>query len=404
MDLRNLAASSAGARGEFTRTARDTATFCRIVPAGNQSYNCALSATCRDRRSTMSPKLNPLLRLSLFGTSSLMLAGVAHACATCGCSLSADAAMGYSASPGWRINLEYDFINQDQLRTGSSAVSATQVAAINDAGGSQEIERQTINRYLNLGISYRPSANWNIALLIPYINRSHTTYGNAATDELNAENLSGADSLGLGDVKAIASYQGLLPTHNLGLQLGVKLPTGHYGGQNVDSGATVGRDPVFFSTGPNAGGGQALDTSLNPGTGSTDLILGAYYYQPVSQNFDAFVNGQFQFAVAEKLDQAGGDYRPGNLSTLTFGVRYEANPLWTPQLQVNVSRKSADQGALADTGDTAGTVAYLSPGVTASVVHDLQVYGFLQIPVLSRLSGYQLFPHWTASIGASYSF
>ena len=42
----------------------------------------------------------------------------ARACATCGCTLSADGAMGYSVNPGWRINFEYDYINQDELRHG----------------------------------------------------------------------------------------------------------------------------------------------------------------------------------------------------------------------------------------------------------------------------------------------
>jgi len=37
-----------------------------------------------------------------------------------------------------------------------------------------------------------------------------------------------------------------------------------------------------------------LDASLQPGTGSTDIIVGAYYYQPISQNFDFFANAQFQ--------------------------------------------------------------------------------------------------------------
>ena len=296
--------------------------------------------------------------------------------------------MGYSASPGWRINLEFDYIDQNQLRNGTSPISNTQVAAINDAGGGQEVEQKTINRYTNLGISYRPSADWNATLLVPFI----------------ADNVSGADSKGLGDIKLIASYQGLLPSNDLGLQLGIKLPTGRYGGQNVDTGATVGRSPVFFTTGPNATAVQALDTSLDPGTGSTDLIVGAYYHQAVSQNFDGFANVQYQVAITEKLDQVGGDFRPGYTGTASFGVRYEADPRYTPQLQVNIARKGADQGALADTLDTAGTVVYLSPGVTTSVAHNLQVYAFVQVPVYSNLSGYQLFPHWTASAGASYSF
>ncbi|MDE1951288.1 MAG: transporter [Betaproteobacteria bacterium] len=325
----------------------------------------------------------------------------AMACATCGCSLSTDAAMGYSAAAGWRLSLQYDDINQSQLRSGTGSVSPASVAAINDAGGNQEVEHDTINRTTTLGLSYSPSADWNFSLLVPYIDRSHTTYG-AASNPLTPDQLSGATVTGLGDVKFITAWQGLLPTHNLGLQLGVKLPTGHYGGPDAAGTGTVGHEPVTFSRGPAAG--QLLDTSLQAGTGSTDLIVGAYFYQAVSQNFDAFVNGQFQAAVMHKLDQPGQDYRPGNLATVSFGVRYEKNPDVVPQLQVNLSHKSADQGALADTADTAGTVAYLSPGLSMSLTKGMQLYGFIQLPVYSKLEGYQLFPHWTATAGMSYAF
>jgi hypothetical protein len=75
-----------------------------------------------------------------------------------------------------------------------------------------------------------------------------------------------------------------------------------------------------------------------------------------------------------------------------------------PQLQVNVSRKSADQGALADRTDTAGTVVYLSPGITVSLRRSLQGYAVLQVPVYSDLDGYQLFPHWTMTMGLSHAF
>lgn len=105
-----------------------------------------------------------------------------------------------------------------------------------------------------------------------------------------------------------------------------------------------------------------------------------------------------------KLDETGADFRPGNVGTVSFGLRYEADPRIVPQVQVNISRKSHDQGALADTTDTAGTVAYLSPGVSVSVIKNTQIYGFVQLPVYSKLDGYQLFPHWTASVGVSYAF
>ncbi|OOG50490.1 hypothetical protein [Polaromonas sp. C04] len=328
-------------------------------------------------------------------------ASAVFACATCGCSLSSDAAMGYSASTGWMVSLQYDYLNQNQLRLGSSSISPAQVAAINNAGGNQEVENGTINRYVTLGLGYAPSADWNFKLMVPYIDRSHTTYG-SASNPLSSGDLSGATVSSLGDIKFITSYQGLLPTHNLGFQLGVKLPTGNYGGPNAAGTGTVGRDPVSFTSGP--GTGSLLDTSLQAGTGSTDLIVGAYYYQPVSQNFDAFVNGQFQAAVMQRLDQAGADYRPGNLATVSFGLRYEANPDIVPQLQMNITRKSQDQGALADTADTAGTVAYLSPGVTVAVAKDTHLYAFLQLPVYSKLAGYQLFPRWVATVGLTHAF
>jgi hypothetical protein len=34
----------------------------------------------------------------------------------------------------------------------------------------------------------------------------------------------------------------------------------------------------------------------------------------------------------------------------------------------------------------------------------LQAYAFVQLPMLSNLSGYQLFPHWTGTVGLAYRF
>jgi hypothetical protein len=318
------------------------------------------------------------------------------ACASCGCTVNSDAAMGYSVTTGWRVNLEYTYIDQDQLRIGTRRATPAEVVdnPSNPTLGGGEIEKDTINRYLTLGISYRPSADWNVNLLVPYVVRSHTTFGTQLQPYTPAETApdeqSGARVSNLGDVKLLGSYQGLLPTQNLGLQLGVKLPTGQYG------------TAVDFYNGPNAG--SPLDASLQAGTGSTDVIVGAYYYQAVSENFDIFMSGQFQSAVAHKQNQPGNDFRPGNSATFGIGIRYEANPKWIPQVQVNVYHKSPDQGALADTADTVGTVAYLSPGLTAQVTHKLHAYGVVQVPVYSNLDGYQLFPHWTATAGLSYAF
>jgi hypothetical protein len=289
--------------------------------------------------------------------------------------------MGYSALPGWRLSVEYDYLHQDELRSGTRSVSSV-------ADGN-ELERETLNRYITTGLSYSPNSNWNINLLVPYVERTHSTYGEFDSTQPLPQ-LSTSRSSSLGDIRLIGSYQGLLATNNLGIQLGMKFPTGHYG------------TAVDFNAGPNVG--TPLDASLQPGTGSTDVIVGAYYYQAVSQNFDVFVNAQFQSALAHHMDQPGDDYRPGNSTTVGFGVRYARSLQWVPQLQVNLLHKSRDQGARADLQSTAGNVAYLSPGLTAKIMANLHVYGFAQLPVYSNLYGYQLFPRWTASVGISYGF
>jgi len=327
------------------------------------------------------PALTTTLALPLLITTLIEAPRPAYACASCGCTLSADAAMGYSSSAGWRMSVEYDYIHQDQLRSGTQTVSTVP--------DGMELERETLNRYITAGLSYSPSSNWNVNLLVPYVVRTHSTYGEFDSTQPLPE-LSSSQSSSLGDVKLIGSYQGLLPTHNLGIQLGVKLPTGRYG------------TAVDFYGGPNAG--TPLDASLQPGTGSTDVIVGAYFYRAISQDFDFFANGQFQSAVRHHMDQPGNDYRPGNSTTVSFGLRYEAHPQWVPQLQVNLLHKSRDQGALADIQSTAGTVAYVSPGITVRVANKLHVFGFAQIPVYSNLYGIQVFPRYTVSAGASYAF
>jgi len=330
----------------------------------------------------------------------------AQACATCGCTLSTDAATGYAAQAGWRVNIEYAYLDQDELRHGNGSVSPMQIVdqPSDPTAEASEIEKDTTNRYINLGISYHPNADWGFSALLPYVRRDHTTYGEQpppfTPTEIAPDQLSAARVSGIGDLKLVASYQGFLPTHNFGVLAGVKLPTGRYGGENED-GVVTGH-PVFFNSGPLRG--EALDASLQAGTGSTDAIVGAFWYQPIAQDFDAFVNGQFQAAVAHRMDTPGVDFRPGNQLSVNLGLRYEAHANWVPQLQLNLLHKSADQGALADRSNTAGTVAYLSPGMSVSLRNNLQAYGFVQVPVYSHLDGYQLFPRWAATLGLSMAF
>jgi hypothetical protein len=310
----------------------------------------------------------------------LLAPPVAQGCATCGCTLSSDAALGYAVIPGWRMSLEYDYIDQDQLRSGTRAVDSVPAGT--------ELEHDTVNQYITAGLNYAPSFDWNFQLLAPYVVRSHSTYGTYDSSE-PLPPLSYANFSSLGDLRLIANYQGFLPSRELGVQLGLKLPTGQYWSS------------VNFHSGPLAG--QPLDASLQPGTGSTDVIAGAYYHHPVSRDLYLFASAQVQAAVKERLDQPGNDYRPGNSVTGIIGLRYEADPRWVPQLQLNLLHKNKDTGALADVQNTAGTVLYVSPGVTLQLHRGVFLFGFVQLPAYSNLYGYQLFPRFTASVGLSYA-
>ena len=182
----------------------------------------------------------------------------ALACSACGCTLSPDwVTENYTTRPGFKLDMRYDFIDQNQLRSGSSKATPQQV--VNQPSdpllGGGEIEKGTTNRYINLSASYRFNADWGVTFLLPYVSRDHATYGTQLQPYTPAESspdqISGAHVAGIGDAKVLASYQGFLPTHNFGVQFGVKLPTGHYGGE-TDDGSFVGH-PTTFNTGPGLG-------------------------------------------------------------------------------------------------------------------------------------------------------
>lgn len=320
-------------------------------------------------------KTNLALALSVAGFC--LLPYQAFACATCGCTLSTDAATGFSTKSGWRMNLQYDYINQDQLRHGTGTASRVP--------NGNELEHQTKNQYITASLIYAPNSRWNVSLQVPYVIRDHSTYGTYNSTSTTPLELTYSHSASLGDIRLIGSYQGFLPTRNLGVQFGIKLPSGQYG------------DAVQFSSGPDAG--SALDTSLQPGTGSTDVILGAYYYQALSQDYDGSLHFRYQFPVKTRFD-----YRPGNQLTISGGLRYMAFDDWVPQVQLNISHRNRDTGVNADVDNTAGTFAYLSPGLSYATSRATQVYALVQLPVYQNLDGWQIAPRWTASVGISHRF
>jgi hypothetical protein len=314
------------------------------------------------------------LRSNLTFLSILLAPSVAQACGACGCTLNSDwASQGYAVQPGFRLDLRYDYFNQDQLRSGTQSVDRGSYPIPND----QEIQQKTLNRNLTLTLDYSPNADWGLALVVPTYNRYHMTVAAGDTDP------SFSQASGLGDVRVLGRYQGFSDDHSFGVQFGVKLPTGGTK-QTFNAGAEVG---------------QPLDAGLQLGTGTTDLLLGFYAFGSLTPDWGCFGQVLFQKPMAER-----NGFRPGDGVNASLGLRYTGFAEFTPQLQLNLRAEGRESGLIADTPNSGATLAYLSPGLTYSISHSLQIYAFGQVPVAQRVNGLQLEPRFSVSLGLHWSF
>jgi hypothetical protein len=297
--------------------------------------------------------------------------GTAFACSSCGCALASEW-FTQGGESGVHADFRFDYFNQDDLRTGAKRV---------DRGGislpaEREIQRETVNRNYNLFLDYASEDDWGVSAQVPYFNRYHTTVAEGD------EELSTSHTKSIGDVRVLARYRGLAPDRNVGVQLGLKLPTGRF-----RSG---------FIEGPQAG--QALDRGLQPGTGTTDVLVGAYAFGTAGQDWGYFAEAMLQ----QPLDSRG-DFRPGAGLNLTLGARYMGFEQVTPQVQLNVRSERREAGGNGDIENSGATLVYLSPGLSVSLTTTASAYAYVQVPVYQRVNGFQIEPRYSVSIGIRFA-
>ena len=313
-------------------------------------------------------------------------AAEAWACASCGCTLSSD--WEDASQKSFKFDLRYDYIDQNQLRSGVSTIAPVAASQLFNNGNPQEVEVDTRNVYVTAAAEYSIDPSWKISAIAPYIIRYHDTLG-TASNGITAGPGGGeyiSNTANFGDIKLIGRFQGFSPQHDFGVLLGIKLPTGSF-------------SLTGTSTDPTAPGPAPIDRGLQPGTGTTDLIFGAYYSKALDKNWDFFTEALYQTAL-NSVDQ----YRPGDGVNLNFGFRYFWLDYLIPQIQINARYVQTDSGANADTFSTGGTLIYISPGVTVPFGSGFETYAFVQLPLYQFLLGVQLAPTSTVSIGARYTF
>ncbi len=256
--------------------------------------------------------------------------------------------------------LEYGYVNQNQNWNGTAPSTGH--------NNSQEIQTY----FLTAGVQYMWNRQWGISAEIPYWTR-HFLGKDHTHNTINANYGS------LGDIRIKAIYTGLSETMSSGILFGLKLPTGSF------TEPTISRDTQI-------------------GTGSTDLVVGAYHmgHLTADQNWGWVANIQWAQPV---LIQA--DYRPGAEINGVLGIYYEGwsigNMAISPVLQLIGTQRWTDSGAQAEPDHSGYQRLLLSPGVEVNMGR-WHVYANIGLPIYQNTIGNQLVAPQFFKLNAGYRF
>lgn len=325
-----------------------------------------------------------LIYVALFG---LLAANMAYAsCGSTACSINTNWDEHSTGKPGWTVDLRYSYSKADQLRSGSSKITADPTDPALTPGSEVENLR-TINKIFTAGIDYTHDEHWGMALSIPYISRDHT---HSLADTNPA--LVGSDSFtanALGDIKAVGRYrwsQEGASGSGLGVKFGLKLNTG--------------KSDFLLASGtlPN-------EVTLQPGNGSTDIIVGLFW----QQSNPGSAMSWFAQGIAQSSVQSKAEFKPGNQFNLDGGARYAFSNSLSGLLQLNAQWNATDSGssaALTAAGDASsgGTSVSLTPGLSYAIVPGTNVYALVQVPLYQYVNGEQLTANNSATLGINHRF
>jgi hypothetical protein len=302
-----------------------------------------------------------------------------HAQASCGaafCMVNTNWNMqGLAPEPGLRLDLRFEYIDQNQPMSGSRRIGVGEIRKHHD-------EVRTINRNYLARFDYTFNADWGVAVTAPIVDRAHAHIHNHG----GAQIFDQWDFTRLGDVTVLGRRQWMAESPDVpklafyGVNFGFKAPTGTFDMRN-DANALAER-------------------SLQPGTGTTDLLLGAYY----SQVLPALASSWFVQALWQAPLNTRDAYRPGRRLGLDAGFRYEASDRIGLMLQLNTLYRSRDSGREAEPDDTGGRFVFLSPGASYALTKAVQLYGFVHKPVYQHVNGVQLTADWSLVAGLNMRF
>jgi hypothetical protein len=320
--------------------------------------------------------MHVLKRAAQLGAFASVLAGyssAAHACASCGCTLTADwLSQGLAAQPGTTLSLRYDYVPQTTLRSGTDKIDR----GVIDFPTDREIERYTYNHSLTFTLDHQFANDWGVDVQLPLIMRPHSTIAEDTTEPSHSR------TKGIGDLRVVGRWQGLsTPGSVTGIEAGLVLPTGQVHQE--------------FKSGPEEG--EEVDRGLQPGTGTVQAVLGAYHLGALTPELGYFLQATGQAPLTSR-----DGFKPGSFVQASAALNYTHWRNITPQLQLSFRKTWRDSGPNSDRPNSGGEQVNLAPGLSAKLGTKVVGFGFVELPLYNRVNGFQLVPKAKLSLGLLY--
>jgi hypothetical protein len=300
----------------------------------------------------------------------LLAAGAAHAhCGSAFCLVNTSwDVQGLWVDPGSRLDLRYEFVDQDTMKHGSGAGEDEEEAHPHEP-------LRTLNRVTSVSFDHSFNREFGVSVIVPWVARIHDELTLGAHAHVHTTAFSR-----LGDVRVLGRWQFAHDESvNWGLRFGAKLASG-----DTDV--------------PGPHGGE-FDRNLQPGTGTTDAIVGLYANGKLGADAGWFAQATAQSALAQH-----DGYAPGDKLQLDGGVSRTLGAHVLGLLQVNISRSGRDRGIEAAPDDTGARSVSVSPGVNVVLAPNANLYAFVERPLWRRVNGEQLVADWAAALGFNWAF
>lgn len=284
------------------------------------------------------------------------------ACA-CGCGVFDVGSSMFPTRLGGRVSVEYASQQQNRSWHGDSPASA-----------DDNEDKKISSDFFTLGLQYMFKSAWGTSLQVPVVTRYVKGMDHHGMGEIESHS-----QTAVGDLRLRGIYTGLSESMATGLTLGMKLPTGSFHNEHLES-----------------------DTQI--GSGSTDLLVGGFHSGAIAGK------DRWKYFSSTELDlpvlHAGG-YTPGSEMNAAAGVFYSPE-LWcgiriSPLLQLKGTHRWSDSGEHAMAEHTGYSRLLLAPGFEIGT-EQVRLYADIGFPVYQHTTGHQLVASHLLKVNLGYHF